>query len=440
MGFSKSSADGRRRELRLLRRGLILALFAAIGMHISSVPLVAKWAADLLGNRDSAEDPIEVILVDEEVPILQEEEVTPPPPDDIVTHDEPAAAATEDSPPPLRTTEAVILTAPTAESIDTVSTDPVIATQSGVEGGQGAQGNADVAGIVSGSGRPNGNPSAPVGLTNVQQRQPVKRQVVPEIARVRPPMARNISCNPCSPPDYPLSELREKIEGQPIINVTFDRQGRVINATIKRTSGNPAFDQVALQEAKKNWRFQDPYSLGGKVSVEVAFVIKGSTKFQAATAAGRREVIPLPVQAPMTPMSQVSTRVIPPNSPNSPPRSSPPQAASGGNTSDQDPPAPPFLEQTGAEESLTVEHEFTVEEGLTVEEDLTVDRLITDSPEIEEYRAIDNLETTPPRPQLNSKPILDNIQEQQSHHSDSTDFSPPPSPPILDPLPESSMD
>ena len=307
MGFSKSSAEGRRRELRIFRRVIVGAVIAATGLHLSSAPWVMQLVNGMLGDLEVelADDAIEFFVVDEAVP-EPETPVTPPPPSAEATDNEPAASASEDSAPPLKTSESVIPTPPTAESIDTIATESAIAMEDGVEGGQGAAGNADTLGLISGDGSTEGDPTTPVGPPNVRQREPV-----PEVARASPPAARLVTCAPCSSPDYPLSERREDIEGQPIINVIFDANGNIVEAVIERSSGNAAFDQAAIAEAQANWQFQDPYGLGGQVSVEVNFVIEGSEQFDAATAAGRREAIELPVQQSIVPVTTPGTAASP---------------------------------------------------------------------------------------------------------------------------------
>ncbi|MEM1309368.1 MAG: hypothetical protein AAGF98_07690, partial [Cyanobacteria bacterium P01_H01_bin.153] len=218
MRFSRSSSEGRLQELKFFRWVLLGSAIAAVGVHLSSAPLLQRFVDSVFSGLEleAIEEPIEVILVEEEVPEL-EEPVTPPPPSEAATEAEPAASAAADSAPPLRTSEPVIPTPPTAESIETVPTAPAIATETGVEGGEGAAGDADSIGLVSGDGSTEGDPTTPVGAPNVQQREPVQ-----EVARARPPAARQVACNPCSTPDYPLSEHRERIQGQPIINVIFD--------------------------------------------------------------------------------------------------------------------------------------------------------------------------------------------------------------------------
>lgn len=317
MGFSESSSEGRRKELRIFRWVLLGSAIAAVGMHLSSAPLLMRFVNSVFGDLDldSIEEPIEVIAVEEEVPEL-ETPVTPPPPSEAATENEPAASAPADSAPPLRTSESVIPTPPTAESIDTVPTESAIATETGVEGSEGAAGEADTIGLFSGAGSTDGDPTAPVGPPNVQQQEPVERQPVQEVARASPPSARRVACNPCSTPDYPLSERRENIEGQPVINVIFDANGNVVEAVIERSSGSASLDQAALEEVRANWRFNDPYGLGGQVSVEVPFVIEGSEQFEAATAAGQQEVIELPVQQSIVPVDPAATGATPSPAPN----------------------------------------------------------------------------------------------------------------------------
>jgi len=312
MRFSRSSSEGRLKELKIFRWVLLGAAIAAVGMHLSSVPLIVRIANNLMGdlNLEATEEPIEVFVVEEAVP-EPETPVMPPPPTEAATENEPAASAPEESAPPLRTAESVMPTPPTADSIETVPTESAIATETGVEGGEGAAGEAETIGLVGGEGSTEGDPTEPVGPPNVQQApEPppvVERQPVQEVARARPPAARRVACNPCSAPDYPLSERRENIQGQPVINVIFDENGNVVEAMLERSSGNAAFDQAALAEVRANWRFDDPYGLGGQVSVEVTFVIAGSEQFEAAQTAGEREAVTLPVQQSIAPIDPAAT-------------------------------------------------------------------------------------------------------------------------------------
>ncbi|WP_299491699.1 TonB family protein [Acaryochloris sp. IP29b_bin.137] len=313
MGFSRFSTEGRQRELRIIRRVLVVGLLAALGTHISSAPIFVKWAGDLLSNLDieEPEETIELFVVDQEVPEPEPEKISPPPPTEVATEKEQAASAAEDSPPPLKVSKTFTPTLPTSDSIDTIPTDSAIASESGSEDGKGAKGGADFMGLVPGDGNVNGEPDRPAGLPNIRSRKSEKRQPIHEVARNRPYGKRTVACSPCSLPDYPLSEQREKIEGQPVVDITYDKNGKVVRAVIKKSSGNKSFDRAALKEARKKWRFKDSHRLGGQVSVEVAFVIKGSQKFQAAKSAGRREVIQVPIRQTAIPAAPPSVAASP---------------------------------------------------------------------------------------------------------------------------------
>ncbi|MEO0534383.1 MAG: TonB family protein [Cyanobacteria bacterium P01_A01_bin.123] len=90
-----------------------------------------------------------------------------------------------------------------------------------------------------------------------------------------------ISCRRCPPPDYPESALREGIEGDVRIRVTFDAEGHVIGARIEGSSGNVALDQAAL-EAVLNFEFdvQSSDNQGGSISIEIPFTIPNEPPIQ----------------------------------------------------------------------------------------------------------------------------------------------------------------
>lgn len=388
MGFSESSSEGRRKEIRFFRWVLLGSLITAVGMHLSSVPLLLQFVSSIFGDvtLETIEEPIEVIFVEEAVP-EPEAPVTPPPPSEEATENEPAAAAAEDSAPPLRTRDSVI-SPPTAESIETVPTDSAIASETGVEGGEGAAGDAGTIGLVGGDGSLEGDPTEPVGPPNVQQRAPVQ-----EVARARPPAARRVACNPCSTPDYPLSEQRETIQGQPVINIIFDANGNVVQAVVESTSGSNALDQAALQEALTNWRFDDPYRLGGQVSVEVPFVIEGTNQFDAAQAAGQREVIELPVQQSIAPVTPTNTGATP-----NPPTSPSELPASESAPAETPSPSPQLLEEAASETPPAATTETPVEG----EEETEADDASAESPELEPTNSAPSngaatSETSPPQ-------------------------------------------
>ena len=284
-------------------RALAVGALIAIGFHVFSVPLAARFAARLMGAYDPAVElettPIEVVVVEEEV-IQQapppEEEVLEPPPD------EPAAAAEQPSAPPLATATEPVPTR--TESVDTVPTETAIATENGAIDGQGAVGDSTAIGLVPCSGTPVEG-DFEINLPAVSPPPNTTRQPVQQgsLARRRA-TSRSVTCDPCSLPDYPLTERREQLEGQPVISVIFDGSGRVVQAVVEVSSGNAAFDRAALAEARENWRFRDSQGVGGQVSVDVTFVMAGSDQYAEAQQAGEIRSVELPPQ-------QTSTRSTP---------------------------------------------------------------------------------------------------------------------------------
>ncbi|MEM6353650.1 MAG: TonB family protein, partial [Cyanobacteria bacterium P01_D01_bin.14] len=191
---------------------------------------------------------------------------------------------------------------PTREvaAADAVAVQQAIATENGSIIGQGAVGESTTVGLVPGSGTPveGGNRINLPQVSRPEASEPPTRPREPvqevSLATRRQPSSRWVSCNPCSAPDYPLMARREEIEGKPIINAIFDAEGRVVEAVIEVSSGNAAFDQAALEEARANWRFQDPRQIGGQVSVEVTFVVEGSEQHNRARREGEVRAINLP--------------------------------------------------------------------------------------------------------------------------------------------------
>ncbi|NEP16796.1 MAG: TonB family protein [Leptolyngbya sp. SIO4C1] len=312
-----------------MRWALGVGAIVAIGFHILSIPRVARFAGRLLeGGNSPAEDsiPIEIVVEDE----LNQS----PPPEEapIEPTDEPAAMSEQPSAPPLATESVPVQ--PTAESVDTVPVPAAVAAANGVEGGQGAVGDSTVIGLVPGSGPPVGSenrinlPAPPLAPEPVPEPAVIPREPVQEVSLARRrATSRSVSCNPCSAPDYPLSAQREQIEGQPVVNVIFDGAGRVVDAVIEVSSGNAAFDQAALEEARQNWRFRDPQGLGGQVSVDVTFVMEGSEQYAAAQQAGERRTVELPLQQAISPVTPDRSAVQPDAAPATPTAAPPSEPA-----------------------------------------------------------------------------------------------------------------
>ncbi|MEO1592614.1 MAG: TonB family protein [Cyanobacteria bacterium J06632_22] len=303
--FSRDCFEQYRREVRIMWRVLAVAGLVAAGVHAFSLPFVARFTAGLVGDPepDIAATPIEIVVEEE----LQQQ--TSEPETDPEDQPEPAAAAQQPSPPPLATA-AQPVSASDVAAADTVAVQQAIATENGSIVGQGAVGGSTAIGLVRGSGTPveeGDRINLPdINLPEVSSPTELSRPraSVPEVslAARRRPSSRSVSCNPCSVPDYPLTARRAEIEGQPVINAIFDESGRVVEAVIERSSGNAAFDQAALEEARSNWRFDDPRQIGGQVSVDVIFVVEGSEQYGQAQQAGEVRTVELPVNQQIRPV------------------------------------------------------------------------------------------------------------------------------------------
>ena len=71
-------------------------------------------------------------------------------------------------------------------------------------------------------------------------------------------------------PEYPESAREAKAEGDVVLKIVIDEQGRVRNPTVSKSSGNADLDKSAL-ETIAQWTFQ-PATLEGK-PVAVYFTI-----------------------------------------------------------------------------------------------------------------------------------------------------------------------
>ena len=298
MGFSKDTFDQYGKEIKIMWRVLAVGAVVAGSVHFFSLPWVSRMISGPVEDVIEIDaTPIEVVI--EDALVQQTPDPEPEPPEE---NPAPAASADRPSAPPLATSAEPLPLSEVA-SADTVAVAPSIATAGGVAGGQGAVGDSSVIGLVPGSGQPTeqGNrinlPDIaaliePEVRSPVRAREPVQAM---SLATRRPPTSRQVSCNPCSLPEYPTTARRENIEGQPVINAIFDENGRVIDAKIEVSSGNAAFDRAAVEEARRNWRFQDPLGLGGQVSVDVVYVIDDSEQYEEAQQAGEIRTVELPV-------------------------------------------------------------------------------------------------------------------------------------------------
>ncbi len=327
MGFSDDNFNQYRKEIRIMWRVLAVGVVVAGGVHVFSLPWISRMVSGPPGEEiaEIEATPIEIVVEEELV-----QQTPEPEPEEPEENPEPAASADKPSAAPLATAADPVPTSEVAAA-DTVAVTPAIATENGAIAGQGAVGESSVIGMVTGSGNPTevgdrinlpeSTPPPDIFPSVIQPKPQLptrSREPVQEIAlaRRRPPTSRLVSCNPCTSPDYPTTARREKVEGQPVVSAIFDANGRVIEAVIEVSSGNAAFDRAALEEAKKNWRFQDPQGLGGQVSVDVVYVIDDSEQYEAAQQAGEIRAVELPIDqqvqriAPDQPLPSASSAPV----------------------------------------------------------------------------------------------------------------------------------
>lgn len=69
-------------------------------------------------------------------------------------------------------------------------------------------------------------------------------------------------------PPYPTAARRAGEEGNVLVHVRIGRDGRVIEASLARSSGSPRLDAAAVAHALANWRFTP--ALDNGVAVEAA--------------------------------------------------------------------------------------------------------------------------------------------------------------------------
>lgn len=60
--------------------------------------------------------------------------------------------------------------------------------------------------------------------------------------------------HPLTQPEYPASDIRKGNEGRVLIRLRLGRDGRVLAATVVRSSGFPGLDRAAVQTALRDWQ------------------------------------------------------------------------------------------------------------------------------------------------------------------------------------------
>lgn len=74
-------------------------------------------------------------------------------------------------------------------------------------------------------------------------------------------------------PAYPAAALAERRAGRVVLRVAVDRQGRVVSATVERSSGADDLDRAAL-EAVRSWKFEPIERLAEGATLELAVPVR----------------------------------------------------------------------------------------------------------------------------------------------------------------------
>jgi periplasmic protein TonB len=68
------------------------------------------------------------------------------------------------------------------------------------------------------------------------------------------------------PPPYPGSAVRRGLQGEVMLRVRVDAEGRVLAVEVERSSGHRELDRAAERQVRERWRFQPAQRAGRAVS------------------------------------------------------------------------------------------------------------------------------------------------------------------------------
>lgn len=77
-----------------------------------------------------------------------------------------------------------------------------------------------------------------------------------EAAPVTPVTGVRLEYASAPPPPYPRRQLAERVEGQVLLRVLVDVDGKALEVTIQRSSGNRDLDRAAQQHILRHWTFR----------------------------------------------------------------------------------------------------------------------------------------------------------------------------------------
>ncbi len=79
-------------------------------------------------------------------------------------------------------------------------------------------------------------------------------------------------------PRYPSDARRDGVEGTAVVRVKLDIAGKVTDAEITATSGDPRLDAAAVADVKSRWRFtpkyEDDVAVESTIRVRIEFKLK----------------------------------------------------------------------------------------------------------------------------------------------------------------------
>ncbi len=93
------------------------------------------------------------------------------------------------------------------------------------------------------------------------------------------PAELSVNCPERAPPDYPARSMRMNEQGKVVLRVELGEDGRVVEASVKTSSGHRRLDEAAL-DAVKTWRCRPPVRNGVPVRTVALqpfdFILEGS--------------------------------------------------------------------------------------------------------------------------------------------------------------------
>lgn len=110
-------------------------------------------------------------------------------------------------------------------------------------------------------------PQAPVFVETSPVAESVQQAVVGEVGPSVPDYVEAQARYGYSPhPAYPGVAIRKRLEGDVLLRVRVDAEGRVLAVEIERSSGHRDLDRAAERQIRERWRFQPAQREGRAVS------------------------------------------------------------------------------------------------------------------------------------------------------------------------------